>query len=58
MYLREAVGGKLISNIETSETRYYSMDDLPILAEEKYSKDQILMCFEANESDDWAVLFD
>ena len=57
-YLCEAVGGEFMPNIETSETRFFSIDELPILAEEKCSKEQILLCFEADESVDWAVLFD
>ena len=45
-------------NIETTETGYFSMDDLPSLAEEKCTRAQIRMCFDAFESPRWETLFD
>lgn len=45
-------------NIETSESRYFSKDELPPLAEMKCNEEQIRMCFEAYESEDWTVVFD
>lgn len=53
------LGGKFIKNIETTEIKYFSLDELPNnLAEEKTTKEQIEMCFEAYKSSDWEVLFD
>lgn len=56
-YLCEALGGSFATNIETSESGYFSMEELPPLAEEKCTKEQIQMCFDAR-SDDWTVVFD
>ncbi len=53
------LGGEFIKNIETTEIKYFSLDELPNnLAEEKTTKEQIKMCFEAYKSSDWKVLFD
>ena len=57
-YLCEVIGGEFTENIETSESRYFSKEELPTLAEEKCNKEQILMCFEAYQSDNWTVVFD
>ena len=57
-YLCEVVGGKFTDNIETSESRYFSKEELPPLAEEKCNEEQILMCFEAYHSKHWTVVFD
>ena len=53
------VGGEFIPNIETTETKYFGRDELPEnLAGEKTSREQILMCFDANESNHWETKFD
>ena len=57
-YLCENLGGEFAPNHETSESRYFSLDECPALAEEKCSMDQIRMCFEAYHSTHWTVLFD
>ena len=57
-YLARAVGGEFIQNIETSDSRYFSVDELPALAEEKCSMEQVRMCFDACQSSHWTVLFD
>ena len=57
--LCEAIGGAFVENIETTETKYFSLDEIPEnLAEEKTSKEQIKMCFEAANSENWQTLFD
>lgn len=57
--LCKLIGGKFTENIETTEIKYFSQDDLPQnLAGEKTNKEQILMCFKANNSDDWQTQFD
>lgn len=44
--LCEVINGKFVENIETTEIRYFSLQDLPHnLAEEKTNKEQIEMCF-------------
>ena len=42
------IGGEFAPNIETTEIKYFSLDEIPNnLAEEKTNKEQIEMCFEA-----------
>lgn len=57
-FLCEAVGGSFEKNIETSESGYFALDGLPPLAEEKCSREQVEMCFDAYHSPDWQVPFD
>ena len=46
-------------NIETIDSRYFGIDELPELEEKKITVDQIKMCFEANRNrDKWKVVFD
>ena len=58
--LCKVVGGSFEKNVETSETRYFSKDELPEnLAPHKCTVEQINMCFDANEAgDSWKTLFD
>ncbi len=57
--LCEVVGGKFLKNIETTETEYFSLEDIPSnLASEKTNKEQIKMCFEAYNDEKWQTLFD
>lgn len=46
------------ANIETIGCDYFSLNELPKLAEEKNSKEQIEMCFQAMQSETWEALFD
>lgn len=57
-YQCEATGGSFVPNIETSASQYFSPEELPPLAEEKCSEDQVRMCFEACRDDNWKTLFD
>ncbi|MEG1748062.1 MAG: NUDIX hydrolase [Tannerellaceae bacterium] len=54
----QLVGGEFKPNIETTETAFFSQEELPILAEEKNNKAQINLCFEAYNSDSWDSVFD
>ena len=56
--LCEVIGGKFEKNIETIETNYFSLDELPLLAEAKTNKEQIEMCFKAVNDESWQVQFD
>lgn len=48
------IGGKFIKNIETTETKYFSLEEIPSnLAEEKTNKEQIEMCFAAFNNQSW-----
>ena len=52
-------GGIFKENIETIEIKYFSYDELPKnLANEKNTKEQIKMCFDALNNDNWKVVFD
>ncbi|MGL5416833.1 MAG: NUDIX hydrolase N-terminal domain-containing protein [Clostridium sp.] len=53
------ISGEFKKNIETVESEYFSLESLPKeLANEKNTKKQIEMCFEANNSKSWETLFD
>ena len=54
----EVMGGEFVENIETVEIGYFSIDNLPELAEEKCTPKQVEMCFEAKNNKNWQVYFD
>lgn len=54
----EVIDGAFQENIETVESRYFSINHLPQLAEEKNTEEQIKMCFAAHEDREWKVIFD
>lgn len=56
--LCEVIDGHFIENIETIKSAYFSIEDLPNLAEEKVNKSQIKMCLHAAKNEDWQTLFD
>lgn len=56
--LCSVIGGSFEKNIETTDSRYFGIDELPTLAAEKNTAEQIAMCFEANKSEYWTTLFD
>lgn len=51
-------GGSFQENIETTEARYFALEELPELSTEKNTVEQIQMCFEACRLDGWTTLFD
>lgn len=56
--LCSVTGGAFEQNIETVESRYFGLDELPVLAEEKNNRGQIEMCFDAYHSPNWKTLID
>lgn len=56
--LCQSQGGEFIPNIETTGYDYFSMSDLPTLAEEKVCREQLQMCFDAYNSEHWETYFD
>lgn len=56
--LCSVLGGEFEKNIETTEFRYFNKAELPELATEKNTKEQIEMCFNAYYNKDWIVEFD
>ena len=53
-----AIGGEFQPNSETLESRYFGMDELPVLATEKNNEEQIQMCFDAYHAEHWMTVFD
>ena len=52
-------GGEFKNNTETTGSEYFAEGDLPVpLAEEKTTREQIRMCFEASKDENWRVQFD
>lgn len=51
-------GGCFEQNSETTEYRYFAIEDLPQLSEEKNTAEQIAMCFNAYHDGNWVTLFD
>jgi len=56
--LCKLLGGEFANNAETSECCFFALNELPELAAEKNTKEQIEMCFRAKDSENWDVLFD
>ena len=52
------LGGAFVENSETTESGYFSLEDLPPLAEEKNTQEQIALCFEAHRAKQWETQFD
>lgn len=58
-FLCSVIDGEFTPNIETTESRYFSLDEIPNnLANEKVNIEQINMCFDAKEAKDWITQFD
>ncbi len=51
-------GGEFCENSETLERGWFLPNDLPELAENKNTPEQIKMCFEAEAAEHWTTLFD
>lgn len=52
------IGGAFAENAETVDARYFALEELPELAGEKNTAEQIQMCFEACRSENWKTLLD
>lgn len=52
-FLCTALGGEFTPNLETTESRYFGLEELPELAREKNTAGQIRMCFAAHGSPEW-----
>ena len=57
-YLCTVTGGSFVQNIETIDSKFFALNELPNLAEEKTTAEQINMCFKAYHSKDWKTHFD
>ena len=57
--LCNVIGGEFIENIETTEIKYFSLDEIPDnITKKKTNKEQIEMCFNAMNNKNWQVQFD
>ena len=52
------IDGSFQPNYETTESSFFSLDELPILDENKTTYKQIHMCFDAFNNEKWEVIFD
>lgn len=56
--LCSVIGGEFRPNSETTESRYFGLEELPELAEEKNNRGQVEMCFRAYQEERWETMFD
>ena len=56
--LCSVLGGAFQENTETTESRYFGLEELPLLAEEKNNEEQVRMCFEAYHAENWKTQID
>ncbi|MBR6033768.1 MAG: NUDIX hydrolase [Clostridia bacterium] len=57
--LCKLIGGEFKKNIETTESKFFSIDELPEnLAIDKCTIEQVEMCFKAKDNPNWQVQFD
>ena len=54
----KVVGGAFEENSETIGFRYFVRDELPELAEEKNTREQVELCFAAYADENWKTVFD
>lgn len=53
------IGGSFVENIETTEIKYFARNEIPDnLANEKATREQIEMCFDAHNDEHWMTQFD
>lgn len=58
LVLCDRTGGSFQPNLETLDSRYFSLDELPPLATGKTTEEQIRLCFEAHHAEHWTTLLD
>lgn len=56
--LCSVLGGSFQPNLETLDSRYFPLDQLPELSTEKTTQEQIQMCFDAYHADHWVTQVD
>ena len=57
-YLCNEISGKFTTNDETDACDYFNLDNLPKLSLGRNTKEQIAMCFDANNDPDWDTKFE
>ncbi len=56
--LCDIIDGEFKPNIETSDSGFFSLEELPPLSITRNTKSQIEMCFKAYKNEEWKVVFD
>ena len=56
--LCDLLGGKFKENSETVASGWFTLEDLPALAENKTTAAQVRMCFAAAQAEHWETVFD
>lgn len=56
--LCDLIGGGFQENIETTESKYFGIDELPELDEIRNTREQVEMCFKAYKDPNWETVFD
>jgi len=56
--LCDLIDGEFEKNMETEESGFFSLTDLPPLSVERITREQIAMCFEAKDNDNILTIFD
>ena len=56
--LCSVVGGYFHENLETVDSGYFGIDELPDLTEDKNTRDQVALCFQAKDAEHWETVFD
>jgi ADP-ribose pyrophosphatase YjhB (NUDIX family) len=56
--LCDLVDGTFKKNIETTESGFFALDDLPPLSVNRVTKEQIAMCFKARTDESFTTIFD
>lgn len=54
----ELIDGGFVENIETTEAKFFGLNELPELDEAKCTKEQVKMCFDAYNDPNWKVILD
>lgn len=52
------LGGHFVKNLETVDSGWFSQNDLPPLAEDKITEEQIEMCFQASKNPQWRTVLE
>ena len=52
------LGGDFTPNLETTASGWFPLNALPPLAEEKNTREQVAMCFDAYHDPGWVTMFD
>jgi hypothetical protein len=56
--LCDLVDGYFEENIETEESGFFCLDNLPPLSTDRVTEKQIKMCFDAQADENFAAIFD